>query len=204
MLKKAIDWSKKKRASDRESNSDRGTTGNNDQVWEEVPATGPCVHFTNQTATSTSSFLLDNQDNQQPQTSSPPASGQDSIISNILSQSQAVPGQEFTIQGKTYRRVSQTARKYSTHNASQDTLNMDLDISLVDRGCNGGFLGEDALILGVKENTFADIVGMNDSIVKRAPIGTGCLKINTNQGPVIPVFHQYALGGKGLTIHSAL
>ena len=81
---------------------------------------------------------------------------------------------------------------------------MDLDISLVDRGCNGGFLGEDALILGIKENTFADIVGINNSIVKQAPVGTGCLKINTNQGPVIAVFHQYALGGKGRTIHSAL
>ena len=47
-------------------------------------------------------------------------------------------------------------------------MKKDLDISLVDHGCNGGFLGEDALILGVKENTFADIVGMNDSIVKQA------------------------------------
>ena len=83
-------------------------------------------------------------------------------------------------------------------------MNLDLNISLVDCGCNGGFLGKDALILGVKENTFADIVGMNDSIVKQAPIGTGCLKINTNQGPVIIVFYQYALGGKGHTIHSAL
>ena len=55
-------------------------------------------------------------------------------------------------------------------------MNLDLDISLVDHGCNGGFLGENAFILGVKENTFADIVGMNNSIVKQAPIGTCMLK----------------------------
>ena len=119
MIKKAIDWSKKKRASDRDNNSDRGNSGNNDQVWEEVPATGPRVRFANQTDTPTSTSLPENQYNQQPQTSPPPASRQDSIIKNMLSQSQAVPGQEFTIQGKTYRRVSQTARKYSTHNASR-------------------------------------------------------------------------------------
>ena len=58
----------------------------------------------------------------------------------MLSQSQAVPGQEFIIQGKIDKRVSQTARKYSTHNASQDILNKDLDISLVDCGCKVAFL----------------------------------------------------------------
>ena len=68
-------------------------------------------------------------------------------------------------------------------------MNLDLDISLIDCGCNGGFLGEDALILGVKENTFVDIVGMNNSIIKQALISTSCLNINTNQGPVIAVFH---------------
>ena len=83
----------------------------------------------------------------------------------MLSLSQTVPGQKLTIQGKIYRRVSQTAKKYNTYNASQDILNKDLDISLIDCGYNGGFLGEDALILGIKENTFSDIVSMNDSIV---------------------------------------
>ena len=78
-MRKAIDWSKKKRASDRDNNSDRDNTGNTDHVWEEIPAAGPCVCFANQTTTSTSSSPPDNQDNQQAQTSPPPASGQDSI-----------------------------------------------------------------------------------------------------------------------------
>ena len=101
-MRKAIDWSKEKRAGDRASNSDGSNTGNNDQLWEEVPATGPRVRFANQTDTSTSTSPPENQDNQQPQTSPPPASRQDSIIRNMLSQSQAVPSQELTIQGKTY------------------------------------------------------------------------------------------------------
>ena len=57
LLRKAIDWSKKKKASDKEDNSDRSNTGNNDQVWEEVPATGTHVCFAHQTVTSTSNSL---------------------------------------------------------------------------------------------------------------------------------------------------
>ena len=72
-MRKAIDWSKKKRASDRDNTSDRSNTVNSDQVWEEDPATGPCVQFANQTATSTSSSLPENKDNPQPQTTPPPA-----------------------------------------------------------------------------------------------------------------------------------
>ena len=45
---------------------------------------------------------------------------------------------------------------------------------------------------------------MNNSKVFQAPIGTGCMKINTCQGPIIGIFNQYATGGKGHTIHSAL
>ena len=45
---------------------------------------------------------------------------------------------------------------------------------------------------------------MNNSLVNQAPIGTGALKIITTNGPIIGIFHQYATGGKGHTIHSAL
>ena len=45
---------------------------------------------------------------------------------------------------------------------------------------------------------------MNNSKVLQAPIGTGCMKINTLQGPIIGLFNQYVMGGKGHTIYSAL
>ena len=44
---------------------------------------------------------------------------------------------------------------------------------------------------------------MNNSKVFQAPIGTGCMKINTLQGPIIGILNQYATG-EGHTIHSAL
>ena len=58
--------------------------------------------------------------------------------------------------------------------------------------------------MSLKDNYFADVIGMNNSKVFQAPIGTGCMKINTLQGPIIGIFNQYAMGGKGHTIYSAL
>ena len=77
-------------------------------------------------------------------------------------------------------------------------------ISLIDCSCNGGFLGEDARILLFKDNYFTDVIRMNNSKVLQAPIGTGCMKINALQEPIIGIFNQYAMGGNGHTIHSAL
>ena len=68
---------------------------------------------------------------------------------------------------------------YKTKNAILNDITQDLNISLIDRGCNGSFLGEDARILSLKDNYFADVIGMNNSKVFQAPIGTGCMKINT-------------------------
>ena len=136
-------------------------------------------------------------------TNSAPAAGD--IIQNLLSSNNTVPPTEFTLNGTTYRRSSVHKRvTYKTKNAILNDITQDLNISLIDRSCNGGFLGEDARILSIKDNYFADVIGMNNSKVLQAPIGTGCMKINTLQGPIIGIFNQYATGGKGHTIHSAL
>ena len=111
----------------------------------------------------------------------------------------------FTFNGRTYRRAGTHFRvTYNLACDKEDTLSQNLGISLADRGCNGGFLGEDARILSIKENSFADIIGMNNSLVNQAPIVTGALKIITTNGPIIGIFHQYATGGKGHIIYSAL
>ena len=87
---------------------------------------------------------------------------------------------------------------YKTKNAILNDITQDLNISLIDQGCNGGFLGEDAQILSFKDNYFADVIGMNNSKVFQAAIGTGCIKITTLQRPIIGIFNQYAMGGKGI------
>ena len=93
---------------------------------------------------------------------------------------------------------------YKTKNTILNDITQDLNISLIDQGCNSSFLGEDACILSVKDNYFADVIGMNNSKILQAPIGTGCMKINTLQGLIIGIFNQYVTSGKGHIIHSAL
>ena len=62
------------------------------------------------------------------------------VICNLLSSSNAVPPQEFTINGTTYRRSSMHKRvTYKAKNAILNNITQDLQISLVDRGCNGVF-----------------------------------------------------------------
>ena len=58
--------------------------------------------------------------------------------------------------------------------------------------------------MSFKDDYFADVIRINNSKILQALIGTGCIKINTFQRPIIGIFNQYVMGGKGHTIHSAL
>ena len=51
---------------------------------------------------------------------------------------------------------------------------------------------------------FADVKGIADAEVKDVPLCTVAGMIQTNSGPVIGIFHQYAHYGKGQTIHSPI
>ena len=66
------------------------------------------------------------------------------MIQTMLSTTQTTPFQEFTLNGATYK-ICQHRVTYNTQSGI-DSLSKDLDLSLADRGCNGGFLGEDARI----------------------------------------------------------
>ena len=60
----------------------------------------------------------------------------------MLSTTQAVPLQEFTFNGTTYRRAGTHFRvTYNLACDEEDILSQNLGISLADRGCNDGFLG---------------------------------------------------------------
>ena len=47
-----------------------------------------------------------------------------------------------------------------------------------------------------------DIQGIDNHRLNDVGIGTVGAYVETQKGPVIAVFHQYALFGKGTTIHS--
>jgi hypothetical protein len=73
--------------------------------------------------------------------------------------------------------------------------------SLVDRGANGGVAGEDVRVIHKYHRT-VDIQGIDNHQVNDIHIGTVGGVVQTHHGPVIAIMNQYALLGKGYTIHS--
>jgi hypothetical protein len=73
--------------------------------------------------------------------------------------------------------------------------------SLIDRGANGGVAGSDVRVI-FKNNRTADIRGTDNHHCTNIDIGTVGGVIKTHKGPVIGIFHQYALLNKGSSIHS--
>jgi hypothetical protein len=92
------------------------------------------------------------------------------------------------------RYVNQCEYYISAHNQSSP-------MSLVDRGANGGVAGADVRVI-FKTHRHVDIKGIDNHQVTDVPIGTVGGVISTQKGPVIAVMHQYALLGKGSSIHA--
>ena len=78
-----------------------------------------------------------------------------------------------------------------------------MEKALVDRGANGGVCGDDMLVLEGSER-FVDVSGLAGHRENQLRIVTAQALINTHKGPVIAVFHQMALLGKGKSILSCL
>ena len=96
------------------------------------------------------------------------------------------------------RRVNSTRIEYyvSKHEAT-----MAHSMSLIDRGANGGVAGDDVRII-FRTNRTVDIKGIDNHHVNNIGIGTVGGVVQTQHGPVIAIMHQYALLGKGASIHS--
>jgi hypothetical protein len=73
---------------------------------------------------------------------------------------------------------------------------------LVDRGANGGLAGKDLKVIATTDRR-VDITGINDIKVDNIRIGTVGGVVKSHRGPIIAIFHQYALGDHGNSIHSS-
>ena len=75
--------------------------------------------------------------------------------------------------------------------------------ALVDRGANGGVAGANVRVMQLySDGRTVDIQGVDNHQTNNVPLGTIGGVITTQHGPVIAVFHQYAVTGRGNTIHS--
>ena len=74
--------------------------------------------------------------------------------------------------------------------------------SLVDRGANGGILGNDARVL-LQHQSQVDVTGIDNHELNSLRIVDASAKITTQRGDVIVILKNYAYHGQGRTIHSA-
>jgi len=104
------------------------------------------------------------------------------------------------IDGKRFVKIKVHRIQYRFSEAAADNHRLG-ESSLVDRGANGGLAGEDICVI---EHTLrkADISGINNHTVVGLPIVTAAGVVQTLAGPVSLILHQYALIGKGKSIHS--
>ena len=73
--------------------------------------------------------------------------------------------------------------------------------SLLDRGANGGIAGDDVCFL-TKSDHSINVTGIHDHQITGLSIGTAAGRIITQQGPAIVLLHEYALLGRGCSVHS--
>ena len=74
--------------------------------------------------------------------------------------------------------------------------------SLVDRGANGGILGNDAKVI-LQHHRSVDVTGIDNHELNALKIVDASARVMTQRGPVILVMRQYAYHGRDRTIHSA-
>jgi hypothetical protein len=74
--------------------------------------------------------------------------------------------------------------------------------ALIDGGANGGMSGADVRVISETLHTI-DVTGLAEKTLSNLPVCTVAALIQTNKGPIIGIFHQYAHYGKGQTVHSS-
>ena len=73
---------------------------------------------------------------------------------------------------------------------------------LIDRGANGGLAGSDMRVSQKTHRKFS-IVGIDDHELTGLNVVTAAALLDTQKGPIIGIFHEYAHLGKGRSIHAA-
>ena len=165
------------------------------------------VNTTNRTATptpagtdTTTEHTAPPTDNNPTPTPTLPAAPQLNTAQRFLNQASVTAPRTIVIDGVTYT-ANTTNITYHAHR-SQSTHSP--PGSLVDRGANGGFSGDDVVVLASSTSQFADVKGIADASVTNVPLCTVAGVLTTTTGPIIGIFHQYAHYGQGHTLHSPL
>ena len=107
--------------------------------------------------------------------------------------------------------VSHAKRNISSHDSSRKihtyqryvfTRVNQSNPHLIDRGANGGLAGADMRVIHTTPRKI-NIVGIDDHELTGLNVVTAAALLDTQKGPIIGVFHEYAHLGKGKSIHAS-
>ena len=113
-------------------------------------------------------------------------------IQNVMSVSHA----KRDISSHDSSRQIQTHQRYVFARVNQSNHH------LIDRGANGGLAGADMRAIHTTPRKI-NIVGIDDHELTGLNVVTAAALLDTQKGPIIGVFHEYAHLGKGRSIHAA-
>ena len=113
-------------------------------------------------------------------------------IQNVMSVSYA----KRNISSHESSRQIQTPQRYVFARVNQSNHH------LIDRGANGDLAGADMRVIHTTPRKI-NIVGIDDHELTGLNVVTAATLLDTQKGPIIGVFHEYAHLGKGRSIHAA-
>ena len=96
----------------------------------------------------------------------------------------------------------ESSRKIHTHQRYVFTRVNQSNHHLIDRGANGGLAGADMRVIHTTQRKI-NIVGIDDHELTGLNVVTAATLLDTQKGPIIGIFHEYAHLGKGKSIHAS-
>ena len=136
----------------------------------------------------------------------PPDTSTQTLVNKCLAESGIDPTDIQNVMSVSYakRNISshESSRQIQTHQRYVFARVNQSNHHLIDRGANGGLAGADMRVIHTTPRKI-NIVGIDDHELTGLNVVTAAALLDTQKGPIIGVFHEYAHVGKGRSIHAA-
>ena len=136
----------------------------------------------------------------------PPDTSTQTLVNKCLAESGIDPTDIQNVMSVSFakRNISshESSRQIQTHQRYVFARVNQSNHHLVDRGANGGLAGADMTVIHTTPRKI-NIVGIDDHELTGLNVVTAAALLDTQKGPIIGVFHEYAHLGKGRSIHAA-
>ena len=136
----------------------------------------------------------------------PPDTSAQTLVNKCLAESGIDPTDIQNVMSVSHakRNISShdSSRKIHTHQRYAFTRVNQSNHHLIDRGANGGLAGADMRVIHTTPRKI-NILGIDDHELTGLNVVTAAALLDTQKGPIIGVFHEYAHLGKGKSIHAS-